>query len=153
MDEKELGRQILDTFEEDPPPLDDELLHPDCMDDCDILQFYGGIRWRDMSDAMIVYNYAALTAFAPKAFRYYLPAYLLWTLRNADSVEYVGEATLRALDPGTPAEMLHAFRKSHFAELDARQVGVVKAFLVVLANHPDLGEFAEDALLNHWLEA
>ncbi len=150
---QELINQIREAFDAVPQPSDEELLHPDCMDDCDILQFYGGVRWQDMSDEMIVYNYAALTAFSPKAFRYYLPAYLLWTLRNADSIEYVGEAALRALDPGAPSEMLHDFRKSHYSDLDAGQIEAVKVFLTLLGNHPDLGEYADEALLNHWLEA
>lgn len=153
MIEDELHRRVMDAFEGVPQPSDDELLHPGCMDDCDILQFYGGVSRQDMSDAMIVYNYAALTAFSAAAFRYYLPAYMLWTLRNPDSNEYAGEATLRALDPGTPDEMLHDFRKSHFAELDRAQVEVVRAFLLAVSDHPDLGEYADAALLNHWLDA
>ncbi len=36
------------------PPADDKLLHPDCMDDVDILDFYGGVRREDMSDEMVV---------------------------------------------------------------------------------------------------
>ncbi|MCX2722475.1 DUF6714 family protein [Roseibium salinum] len=153
MIEDDLCRWIEEAFEDVPQPSDDELLHPGCMDDCDILQFYGGVSSQDMSGAMIVYNYAALTAFSAAAFRYYLPAYMLWTLRNPDSIEYAGEATLRALDPGTADEMLHDFQKSHFDELDRAQVEVVKAFLLTISDHPDLGEYADAALLNHWLDA
>ncbi len=153
MNEEELSRKIKEAFEDVSPPADDELLHPDCMDDCDILQFYGGVSRQEFSDDMIVYNYAALTAFSAKAFRYYLPAYLLWTLRNRDSIEYVGEATLRALDPGTSDEMLHDFRKSHFAGFNRNQIEAVKAFLMGFSEWPDLHEFADAALLNYWLDA
>jgi hypothetical protein len=152
MEKGELRSRILTAFDAREPPRDSELLHPDCMDDCDILQFYGGVRWQDMSDEMIVYNYAALTAFSPRAFAYYLPAYMLWTLSYPDSIEYAGEALLRALDPGTSAEMLHDFRKSHFDALNRKQRETVSNFLEALSDHKDLGEYASDALLNHWLE-
>ena len=152
MDE-ELVSRIRAAFDDAPLPGDDELLHPDCMDDCDILQFYGGVRWQDMTDEMVVYNYAAPTAFSAKAFCHYLPAYLIWTLRNPESPEYAGEALLRALDPGTSGEYLHDFRKSHFDALDPEQVAVVKAFLWKMSSRPSLAEYADAALLNHWLGA
>ncbi|WP_377192896.1 DUF6714 family protein [Ruegeria meonggei] len=132
------------------PPSDDELLHPDCMDDVDILEFYGGVKWQEMTDRMIVYGYAAPTAFSPKAFQYYLPAYLIWTLRNPDSPEYASESIIQALDPGTSKEMLHDFRKSKFSLLSLEQKEAVRRFLCHFANHPDLGEDAERALLNYW---
>ncbi|WP_377194324.1 DUF6714 family protein [Ruegeria meonggei] len=133
-------------------PLDDELLHPDCMDDVDILEFYGGVRWPEMTDQMIIHGYAAPTAFSAKAFQYYLPAYLIWTLRNSDSPEYANESILLALDPGTSKEMLHEFRKSKFSLLTPVQEEVVARVLHYFADHPDLGEFAEVALVNHWMD-
>ncbi len=122
------------------------------MDDVDILEFYGGIKWQDMTDDMVVYGYAAPTAFSAKAFQYYLPAYLLWTLRNPDSPEYAGESTLLALDPGRPDECLHEFRKSKFAMLTLKQRELIRKILCHFANHAYLGELAETALLNYWLD-
>ncbi len=151
--DKELIARIRAAFDAAPAPADDELLHPQCMDDCDVLQFYGGLRWQDMTDEMVVYNYAAPTVFSPKAFRHYLPAYLIWALGHPDSPEYAGEAILRALDPGTDAELLHDFRKSHFDALDPEQVAVVKAFLWAMSARPSLAEYADAALVNHWIDA
>ncbi|MDH3738602.1 MAG: hypothetical protein OER92_05360, partial [Alphaproteobacteria bacterium] len=94
------------------PPGDDKLLHPECMDDVDVLDFYGGLKREDLSDERVVYNYAALTAFSAEAFQYYLPRYMVWTLENRDSIEIAAESLLLALDPGTEREMLHEFRKS-----------------------------------------
>lgn len=133
-------------------PADDELLHPDCRDDVDILEFYGGIKWQEMTDDMVVYGYAAPTAFSAKAFQYYLPAYLTWTLRNPDSPDYAGESILLALDPGTPDESLHDFRKSKFAMLTREQRDLIRKILCHFANHEYLGEPAETALLNYWLD-
>lgn len=135
------------------PPGDDKLLHPECRDDVDVQEFYGAIRCEALTDAMIVYGYAAPTAFSPEAFRYYLPAYLKWTLRNADSIDIAGESILMALDPGTDSDFLHAFRKSKFALFDEDQIAVVGTFLHAISEHPDLGPFAENALVNYWLDA
>jgi len=150
---EKLAAQIREAFDGLAVPAENELLHPDCMDDVDIQEFYGGVRWQEMTDAMVVNGYAAPTAFSAKAFQYYLPAFLLWTLRNPDSTDYAGEAILLALDPGTPKEMLHDFRMSKFALLTERQPEAVRAFLTHVAAHPDLGEFAQAALENYWFEA
>ena len=144
---------IDEAFADLDPPGDDKLLHPDCMDDVDVLEFYGSIRREDMTDAMVVYSYAAPGSFSPEAFRYYLPAYLKWTLHNLDSPEYASESILLALDPATDKEMLHEFRKSKFALFDKAQAAAVKQFLLALAEHPYLGEFAQSALVNYWLDA
>ena len=150
---EKLIQQINDAFAGLPRPTDDELLHPDCSDDVDILEFYGGVLRENMTDALVVHSYAAPTAFSPKAFQYYLPAYLIWLLNNPDSMDYAGEATLLALDPATDKEMLHAFRKSKFSLMTGAQVSVIRDFLHRLAKHPDLGELAENALINYWLDA
>ena len=148
----ELIAEIESAFAGGVPLPDDTLLHPECMDDVDILDFYGGLRREDMTDEQIVRNYAALTAFSPQAFQYYLPTFMIWTLRNIDTIEYATESTLVALDPGTDKEMLHDFRKSHFTALTAAQRAVIRKFLWRLAEDDDLGEFADNALANYWID-
>jgi hypothetical protein len=131
------------------PPGDDALLHPQCRDDNDIAEFYGGPDRRDLSDAFLVRNYAAPSFFSAEAFRYYLPAFMVWSLNNAGSPEYLAEATLRALDPGPESDPLHDFAVSKFALFDPAQRAAVVAFLEVFRKDPDLGEIAE-AALEHW---
>lgn len=111
------------------PPGDAALLHPRCMDDNDIAEFYGTPDWRDLPDDLLVRNYAALSFFSAEAFRYYLPAFMVWSLRHSDSPEYLVEATLRAFDPGSDAEALRAFQVSKFTLFDAAQRRAVVAFL------------------------
>ena len=101
----------------------------------------------------IVAGGVPLTPFSAAAFQYYLPVYLIWTLQNLDSVEYATESALLALDPGTEREMLHDFRKSKFALFTKPQVAAVKRLLWRVAEHPDLGEFADTALVNYWIDA
>ncbi len=150
---QQLVEEIRAAFEGAEPPADDRILHPDCRDDVDILEFYGGVRWQDMTDENVIYSYAAPTAFSAEAFRYYLPAFLIWTLKNLDSVEYASESILLALDPGTDKELLHDFRKSKFDAMTPDQVAVVRKFLWHVSEHDHLGCLAEQALINHWMDA
>lgn len=147
-----IAQQIHTEFGDLEPPGDDALLHPDCMDDGDIVDFYGNPRWQDLSSEKIVANYAAPSFFSPLAFRYYLPAFLVWTLENPDSPEVAGESIIHALDPGTPNEHLHEFRYSKFQSLTDNQFTVVRNFLIYFSAHNDLGEPAASALMNYWRE-
>jgi hypothetical protein len=131
------------------PPGDNALLHPQCRDDNDIAEFYGAPRWQDLPGDFLVRNYAAPSFFSPAGFRYYLPAFMVWSLQNAESPEYLAEATLRAFDPGVPGDPLHDFQASKFALFDAAQRRAVAAFLAAFRGEPDLGEIAE-AALKYW---
>ncbi len=77
---------------------------------------------------------------------------MIWTLKNADSVEFATENVSQALDPGTEREMLHDFAKSKYALLTPQQVAIVKRFLWRLSKHANLGEFADQALVNYWID-
>lgn len=132
------------------PPDDAALLHPRCRDDGDIAEFYGAPDWRELSDELLIRSYAASAFFSAAAFRYYLPAFMVWSLSHAESPEYLAEATLRALDPGAPSEPLHDFQVSKFALFDAAQRRAVGDFLEAFTRDDDLGPLAEAALSAYW---
>lgn len=132
------------------PPGDAALLHPRCMDDNDIAEFYGAPDWRDLAGEMLVRNYAAPAFLSAAGFRYYLPAFMIWSLRNAGRPEYLAEATLRAFDPGGAGEPLHSFQVSKFALFDSAQRKAVVTFLETFIADDDLGSLAEAALENYW---
>ncbi|WP_371732310.1 DUF6714 family protein [Ruegeria sp. HKCCD6119] len=81
-----------------------------------------------------------------------MPAYLIWNLQNSDSPEYAGESILLALNLGTSNEMLHEFRKSKFNQLTPAQNEAVLRFLYHFSDHPALGELADAALVNYWID-
>ncbi len=59
------------------PPGDARLLHPQCMDDGDIVDFYGAPDRRQLTDDTIIGNYAAPSFFSIEAFQYYMPAFMI----------------------------------------------------------------------------
>ncbi|WP_193366904.1 DUF6714 family protein [Pelagibius marinus] len=141
--------EIEAAFGDLAPPGDDALLHPRCMDDNDIAEFYGAPRWQDLPGDFLVRNYAAPSFFSAEGFRYYLPAFMVWSLKHAESPEYLAEATLRAFDPGEAEAPLHDFAVSKFALFDTAQRRAVAAFLEAFRGEGELGEIAE-AALKYW---
>ena len=48
--------------------------------------------------------------------------------------------------------MLHDFRKSKFELFKSNEIDLIKQFLWHISAHPYLGEFADNALANYWME-
>lgn len=133
------------------PPDDAQLLHPQCMDDGDIVDFYGPLERRQLSDDSIIRNYAAPSFFSAEAFQYYMPAFMIWSLNHYDTIEYAPESTIRAFDPTNEKPGLYEFQVSKFALFTERQRASVIRFLQAFSSDPDLGPIARDALTNYWL--
>ncbi len=116
-----------------PFPGDHELLHSSCYDDNDIKAFYGVTDWRTVSANVIQVEHAALSFFSPEAFQFYLPAFLIWILRNYSTTQaFVVDSTIYSLNPYTGAG-LDAFVQSKFALFTCDQRGAVAQFLEHMA--------------------
>jgi hypothetical protein len=134
------------------PPGDERLLHPKCMDDGDVVDFYGAPDRRRLADDIIISNYAAPSFFSAEAFQYYMPAFMIWSLNHHDTIEYAAESTIRAFDPTNEDPGLYEFQISKFALFTRPQRAAVIQFLQAFSHDPDLGPVAGDALTNYWLE-
>jgi hypothetical protein len=133
------------------PPGDERLLHPQCMDDGDVVDFYGAVDRRQLTDDTIISNYAAPSFFSAEAFQYYMPAFMIWSLNHHDTIEYAPESTIRAFDPTNENPRLYEFQISKFALFTKPQRAAVIRFLQAFSTDPDLGPIAKDALANYWL--
>lgn len=133
------------------PPSDAQLLHPQCMDDGDIADFYGERDRQQLSDDIIIGNYAAPSFFSAEAFQYYMPAFMIWSLRHQDTIEYTPESTIRAFDPTSSGPGLYEFQVSKYALFTQRQRAAVIRFLQAFSPDPDLGPIAKEALTSYWL--
>ncbi len=110
--------------------------------------------WEDIADDKIEEYCDVLPWLDAKGFRFYLPAFMRWTLRNLDSRNAAGEYVVRALNPirrtkkGTTVDELCAM--SH-AMLTAEQKKAVQAFLEFLASGSNsLAADARTALDDYW---
>ncbi len=132
------------------PPGDDNLLHPDSMDDVDIVDFYGEPTWDDLSDEAMIRSWAAHYFFSAQAFQYYMPGFMIWSLRHSDTIDYTPESTIRAFDPGEPGDPLGEFRVTKFALFTDAQIRSIVSFLRLFSQDDDLGDVAKGALSNYW---
>ena len=147
----ELAKRSIDAaFSGLVPPPDDRLLHPKCMDDGDIADFYGRPNIAVLPDAFLIRNYAAPSFFTAEAFRYYMPAFMRWSVEHPGSIEYVVESSLRAFDPGPAGDPLRDFQLSKFRLFDDAQRDAVVLFLQTFEQVPDLGRVAAAALAHYW---
>jgi hypothetical protein len=135
--------QIDAAFSDVPRPSNDDLLHPNCFDDNDIAALYAVANWRDLSDAMVENEYAALFFLSPEGFRFFIPAYMTFSLRHPTSGAAAVQSTLMSLSPDYDC----AFTPSKFIHFVDAQAAVVVDFFEVMAQH----ENVDDALL-YWYE-
>jgi hypothetical protein len=139
-----LLNRIAAAFDAVPRPANNDLLHPMCMDDVDILTLYDVADWRDLTGEMVEYEYAALNVLSPAGFRHFLPAYLCFALRHPESGAAVIETTIRALTPTSFYD--ESFITSKFVLLNEEQCAVIVAFL----EYMDVYEDTADALGYWW---
>jgi hypothetical protein len=127
-------------------PTNAELLHPQCADDMDLVPLYDIARWEDMTDDDVIGTYAALSFLSPEGFRYFIPAYMSYVLRNPDSGEAVVDSTIWAFLPSLYEGDLPAFVASKFALLDEAQRRAVDTFLDAMSPF----ENDADRALEYW---
>ena len=127
-------------------PSNAELHHADSSDDTDIQPLYEMAHWKDMTDADVIGLYAALAFLSPEGFRYFIPAYLSYCLRNPESPEAVVDSTVWAFLPTMFVSSLQDYVASKFSLLDDAQRAAVEAFLEAMV------PFNQDAgrALEYW---
>lgn len=105
-------------------------------------------RWQDVPNADLLDYYNSLVYLDAKGFRYYLPAYLIWDLRENTSSEYgIVSGTLWHLHPPDDDSQLERFRL-----ITPQQGRAVCSFLRFVAIHGGEGEREEAAghLADYW---
>jgi hypothetical protein len=134
-----------------PRPPDGELLHERCFDDNDIAALYGVADRRDLDDATVEREYAALSFLSPAGFRHFIPAYLAFALRHLDSGAAAVDSTIWSLSPRRYDDPeLQAFTISKLEPLDERERAAVVAFLEAVREHGDEHVAAEAELALAW---
>ena len=136
------------AFEGVERPTNPELLHHDCADDMDLEPLFTIATWRDMTDVEVEGCYAALAFLSPAGFRYFIPAYLTYCVRNPESPAAVIDSTVWAFLPQMYDMSLRDFVASKYSSLDETQRAAVGTFLEFMVPHqPDAAR-----ALEHWNE-
>ncbi len=154
---EEIVALIREAFAGVERPKKKDLLHfPDVGDDLWIESFLDDTEtdWADIDPKKIEYECNALTAFSPAAWRYYLPAYMTWDLRNywttsgSNTVDHVIYALELTRDP-----RIRKVTMPCFEALSKEQSKAVLAFLEFMSEVPDNqvdSKVARRAIEDYW---
>ena len=113
-------------------------------------EFFAGKSWKEISAKLLRNEYigdgsACLAFMSPKAFRYYLPAYMTIAITEYDDADMVADTAVYALNPEVGTN-LYIFQEKRFQWLDVVQIKCITAFLkFMLDNHGE--DFREDGLI------
>ena len=119
--------------------------HP-CDECIAIRNDFAGVAWWSADPELIDAYFTSLSLFTPKAFHYYLPAYLVYSLNHFEPFEGAVEFSIYALsleldDPRRNKWLTE--RKNLFTE-EQRQV-IVK-FLELVRDHPEMEIYQADVV-------
>lgn len=109
--------------------------------------------WRVLSADDVSYEYAALTAVTPAGWRFLVPAYLLWYVKNPHANSNTREHLLWQL---TLREDDDDHKRACFESLDLRQAKAVVAFLDFVAENSEVESSIRDARIaaeSYWRRA
>ncbi len=152
---EDLVTQIRHAFLQVKRPPDEKLLHfPDVGDELWVESFLGDTDtdWIAVSPDKIEKEYAALTAFSPSAFVYYLPAYMTWVLNNyTTSSSNTVDHTLYGLDLTDREEDVRRIMEDRFSVLSKEQGKAVLAFLKYMNRIREAdSKAAHRAIASYW---
>ncbi len=123
-----LKEKVSAAFADVPRPDKNNIALCPCPECTALTRTLAGVEWRAVTPEVLEATHEQLPLFSPRAFRYFLPAYLLHSL---DHFGYDGvcEFTVYALTPGKETESSAAYNRERFARFAPEQMDVVHDFL------------------------
>ncbi len=110
-------------------------------------------RWQDVPDADMASNPSALSFLCPESFRYYIPAYMVWSLRHYRTSQ--PDSVIYALTPNTN-KTKDKKKLAAFAMFSLQQREVIRRYLEFMVEHGDChidDTAASLALESYWKNA
>jgi hypothetical protein len=139
--------RINDAFgKETAPPADDVAYAPQGthMECDDVRRAFAGKDWRSLGADDLLQNKEALDFMTPRAFRFYLPAYLRFSVEHFTESDVIPDTILGILLP-TVDEQLKKWRKERLDALSTGEAYVLRAFVEFLRER-HRSEFDEETL-------
>ncbi len=94
--------------------------------------------WHGIDDDVISTFYSVLSFFDPEGFRFHLPAYMTWTLKNyADADSNTPSSTIFALMRYGRGDELRGWQDTRYEVFDQPQRAAIAAFLRAIGDHQD----------------
>lgn len=77
-----LKKKILKVFPKTPPPALKEITRHRCSECNAVRRSFYNVEWWNADDALIDQSFGIISLFTAKSYHYYLPAFLLFSLKN-----------------------------------------------------------------------
>lgn len=152
MTSDQVVRVVSEAFADVPAPLPTELAH---CEQCEIWvqRFLAGlpVDWRQIADDDLAYESSALTAVTVSAWRFLLPAYIVWHLHHSEDSS--SDTVDKLIYQLTRSDSTDSHIADGYESLSPPQVRAVAAFLEFVAGQrrdPILATDAERALASYW---
>ena len=110
-------------------------------------------QWSQIPDWAIAQAPSALSFLSPEAYRFHLPAYMVWTLENYDTSNSLSaDMTIYSLLVADHYDDVRALKLARFELFDHAQRNAVVTFLRFAASHGEYldAQAAQRALDSYW---
>lgn len=136
-----LKSKIKSAFSQTKQPAWDNIALHECEECLGVRKDFVNVNWQKASDELLEKNYDKLPLFSPDAFKYFLPAFLLYTLRNFDEdFSEVCEFTLYAITPGKSWKddngQISSYWVEKFSAFTEEQMNTIYEFLTLAEQNP-----------------
>jgi hypothetical protein len=141
---EELRQQILAVFPKVAPSSKESLTTHRCRECDGVRDDFGGVRWWSAGQDVIEKNVDTVPLLSAEAFHYYLPAYLLRSLKTFDRDSPVLEYTIYSLSP-TKTSADDPWYREKLNLFTPEQVSAVADFLECVLADEGLYDYYADA--------
>lgn len=141
---EKLYQQIIDTFPQKSPPLVNEITYDD--DECcnRVKTEFNSLKWWSANCDFINRNYDVLSLFTSTAFHYYLPAFLICSLKRFEPDNRILEYTIYSLSP-TKTSQDDPWLKERLRLFTPEQINTIRNFLEYILYDESMYAFHKDA--------
>lgn len=144
-------KKILEVFPKTPPPPFEEVTGHRCPECNALRDDFNGVKWWEAEHTLIDENFGKLPLFTPRAFHYYIPAFILRSLEKFNPYDEVLEFVIYSLYPSEKIADLEWFeqRKELFSE---QQISIIVQFLnsVLLDTNMQINYSDAEKALTFW---
>jgi len=134
----QLKSQIETAFASVPYPGDKTITAT--YDDEGVAEYFCRASWQGHPVEMLRYHSCALSFFTPKAYHYYLPAFMLAELADAEAADIIADCIVFDFSPSLSIGLL----AERIALFSRPQLTAIKAFIeYLIAQHGEYGSMDE----------
>lgn len=141
VDRSRLEDEVKEGFADVPHPGANGIVDSDDWESLNLQNTFAALDWKTLPSEVIAHNFDQLPLFSPVAFRFFLPAYLLFSLKAEDVNDPVCQHTIYTLTPSKVDDNTRQFYLERLKLFTPQQIEVVHSFLNYFEQHPEAYDY------------